>query len=124
MPAGSGEKIRKWGARLFERAQGIDNSPVEPYSDPKSISAEDTFAHDVDSIPELEKMLMSQAEEVGRALRKHGLRGRTVTLKLKYSDFKTVTKSRTLPDPIDSTDVLFATARQLLKELNPARKVR
>lgn len=118
------KKFGKWGARLFEKAQGIDNSPVEPHSDPKSISAEDTFAHDVDSIPELEKMLLSQAEEVGRSLRKHGLRGRTVTLKLKYADFKTVTKSRTLPDPIDSTDVLFATSRRLLKELNPARKVR
>lgn len=118
------KKFGKWGARLFEKAQGIDHSPVEPYGDPKSISAEETFARDIDSITDLEKMLLSQAEEVGRDLRKHGLRGRTVTLKLKYSDFKVVTRSRTLPEAFDSTDLLFATARKLLGELKPSGKVR
>ncbi len=118
------KKFGKWGGRLFEKAQGIDHSPVEPSSDPKSISAEETFARDVDSIAEIEKMLLSQAEEVGRDLRKHGLRGRTVTLKLKFSDFKVITRSRTLPEPFDSTDLLFATARRLLRELKLSAKIR
>lgn len=118
------KKFGKWGARLHDKARGIDDSPVETNSDPKSISAEETFQHDVDSIPELEKMLLSQAEEVARDLRRHRFQGRTVTLKVKYSDFKTVTRSRTLPEPFDSTHVLFSTARQLLLDLNPARKIR
>lgn len=118
------KKFGKWGALLHEKARGIDNSPVEPGSDPKSISAEETFAHDVDSIPELEKMLMLQAEEVGRDLRRHNLQGRTITLKLKFSDFKTITRSRTLPDAVDSTQVLFDTGRQLLRNLRLSSKVR
>lgn len=118
------KKFGKWGARLYDKAQGIDETPIETVSDPKSISAEDTFARDVDNMDELEKMLLSQAEEVGRDMRRHSLQGRTVVLKLKYSDFKTVTRSRTLASPFDSTQVLFNTARQLLKELKPARKVR
>jgi len=118
------KKFGKWGARLYEKAQGIDETPIETVSDPKSISAEETFARDVESMAELEKMLLSQAEEVGRDLRSHGIQGRTVVLKVKYADFKTVTRSRTLPSPFDSTQVIFTTAQQLLRELNPARKVR
>ncbi len=118
------KKFGKWGAVLFERAQGVDNSPVEPYSEPKSISAEETFRQDMDSIPGLEKILLSQAEEVGRDLRKEGFKGRTVTLKLKYSDFKTITRSRTLPEPFDSTELLFSTGRQLLGEVKLSGKVR
>ena len=118
------KKFGKWGLRLHEKARGIDNSPVEPCSDPKSISAEETFSHDVDTFPELEKMLMAQAEDVGRDLRKHGLQGRTVTLKIKFSDFRTVTRSRTLPDPVDSTQVLFDVGRQLLRDLKLPQKVR
>ncbi len=118
------KRFGKWGMRLFEKAQGLDNSPVEPYSDPKSISAEETFPSDIDNLAELEKMLMIQCEEVGRDLRGSGFQGRTVTLKLKYSDFRTITRSRTLPEPFDSTHVLFGTARQLLRELKLAGKVR
>jgi DNA polymerase IV len=118
------KKFGKWGVRLYEKAQGIDNSPVEPYSDPKSISAEETFSHDVNSMADLEKMLMSQAEEVGRDLRKSGLQGRTVTLKVKFSDFKTVTRSRTLPEPVDSTQILFNIGQQLLRDMKLPRDVR
>lgn len=118
------KKFGKWGAVLLERARGVDNSPVEPYSEPKSISAEETFRKDTDSIPEMEKILLSQAEEVGRDLRKEGFKGRTVTLKLKFSDFKTITRSRTLPEPFDSTELLFSTGQQLLSEVKISGKIR
>ncbi|MHC1725862.1 MAG: DNA polymerase IV [Syntrophobacteraceae bacterium] len=118
------KKFGKWGLALYERAQGIDHSIVEPHSDPKSISAEETFAEDVDSTAELEKMLLSQSDEVGRELRKLGFKGRTVTVKVKFTDFKTITRSRTLPEPFDTTQLLFDTGRQLLQELRPARKIR
>jgi len=117
-------KLGKWGAALYARAQGIDNSPVEPYSDPKSLSAEHTLSSDTDNIVELEKVLLSQAEEVGRELRKRGFKAKTVTLKIKLSDFKLITRSRTLAEPFDTTDMLFNTGHKLLADLKPARKVR
>ena len=68
-------------------------------------------------VEEIKKWLLSQAESVGRDLRKEGYRGRTITLKVKYSDFKVVTRSRTLPEPTNSTRVIFDTAVRLLGEL-------
>lgn len=118
------KKFGKWGLALYEKARGIDLSPVEPHSNPKSISAEETFSEDVDSIAELEKMLLSQSEEVGRELRELGFKGRTVTLKIKFTDFKTITRSRTLPEPFDTTQLLFDTGRQLLREQKLTSKVR
>jgi DNA polymerase-4 len=117
-------RFGKWGAVLHARAMGIDHSPVEPCTAPKSVSAENTLACDTDDTAELEKMLMSQAEEVGRELRQMGFRARTVTLKIKLSDFKTITRSRTLPEPFDTTDILFGTGQKLLEELKPGQKVR
>ncbi len=117
-------KFGKWGAALYAKAQGIDNSAVEPYSDPKSISSENTFAEDTGNIAELGKMLLSQAEEVGREIRKLGLKARTVILKIKLCDFKTITRSRTLPEPFDTTDVLFHTGHKLLADMKLTSKVR
>ncbi len=117
-------KFGKWGVALYAKAQGIDNSAVEPYSDPKSISAEHTFDKDTDNIAELEKMLLIQAEEVGREIRKLGFKARTVNLKIKLSDFKTITRSRTLPEPFAATDVLFNAGLKLLADLKLTRKVR
>ncbi len=118
------KKFGKWGNSLYDRARGIDNSPVEPHCDPKSISAERTLPEDTDSIAELEKLLLSQAEEVGRELRKLGFTARTVTLKVKLSDFKLSARSRTLPEPFDATEVLFSAGQRLLSDLKLTRKVR
>ncbi|MDR3567954.1 MAG: DNA polymerase IV [Syntrophobacteraceae bacterium] len=124
-PAGYWDsRLGKWGGALYARASGIDDSPVEPCSAPKSVSAEHTLARDTDNCFELKKVLLSQAEEVGRELRKIGFKARTVTLKIKMSDFKTITRSRTLPEPFDSTDTLFAVGRKLFADLGPAGKVR
>ncbi|MCE5336758.1 MAG: DNA polymerase IV [Desulfobacteraceae bacterium] len=117
-------RLGKVGAVLYDRALGKDDSPVEPHSEPKSISAEETFPADVSSTGELEKTLLAQAEEVGRELRGLGYTGRTVTLKIKFSDFKSLTRSRTLPEPFDATQVLFDVGRQLLLDLKLARRVR
>jgi len=117
-------KFGKWGSSLYAKAKGVDNSAVEPCSDPKSISAEQTFSRDTNSVDDLERMLLSQAEEVGRELRKSGFKARTVILKVKLSDFKLITRSRTLTDPFDVTDVLFHTGLKLLRDLKLTRKVR
>jgi DNA polymerase-4 len=117
-------RFGKWGAALYEKARGIDNSAVEPYSDPKSISAERTFPEDTGNIVALEKMLLSQAEEVGREIRRRGFKAKTVTLKVKFFDFKTITRSRTVCEPFDTTETLFEAGRKLLAELKLVRKVR
>jgi DNA polymerase-4 len=118
------KKFGKWGDSLHRKAQGIDNSPIEPHSDPKSISAERTLPEDTDGIAELEKVLLSQSEEVGEELRKLGFTARTVTLKVKFSDFKLTARSRTLPDPFDTTETLFNAGQRLLEDLKLRRKVR
>jgi DNA polymerase-4 len=118
------KRYGKWGGSLYQRAQGIDNSPIEPHCDPKSISAERTLPEDSDDSAVLERVLLSQAEEVGMELRNHEFTARTVTLKVKLSDFKLIARSRTLPEPFDTTETLFNTGRRLLAELKLHRKAR
>ena len=118
------KRFGRYGATLYERAQGIDRSPVVPYSAPKSCSAEDTFSSDISDHEELRKWLLLQSENVGRELRRDGLLARTVTLKVKYSDFRVVTRSRTLHEPTNCTRSLFSVVDQLLNELNMNSKVR
>lgn len=118
------KRFGKYGVNLYDKAQGIDRSQVVPYSAPKSCSAEDTFAKDISDQKELRKWLLLQAENVGRELRRDGLLGRTVTLKVKFSDFRVVTRSRTLHEPTNCTRTLFTVVGQLLEELNISNKVR
>ncbi len=117
-------RLGKTGAKIYERSQGIDTSPVVPDSEPKSSSAEDTFPEDTDRVPELEKWLWTQSESVGRDLRRTGCRGRTITIKIKFSDFKIVTRSKTLAEPTDCTQLIFNTAVGLLQQVRLPRKVR
>jgi DNA polymerase IV len=118
------KRLGKYGLKVYEKAQGIDLSPVVPSAEPKSISAEDTFRQDTDDVNELEKWLMVQSESVGRELRKDGYRGRTVTLKVKLSDFTTHTRSRTLHEPTACTETIFRMAAELLRELKMTKKLR
>ncbi|HAU38454.1 MAG TPA: DNA polymerase IV, partial [Phycisphaerales bacterium] len=75
---------------------------------------EQTFAVDVTELAELRRVLLQQVEQVSRRLRKHALRARTVTLKLRTGDFTTRTRSATLPAPTDSTEEIWKTAQGLL----------
>lgn len=118
------KRLGKCGAGIYEKALGIDNSPVVPFSEPKSCSAEDTFSVDTDSLPELEKWLLHQAQSVGRELRRDGYRARTITIKVKFQDFRLITRSRSLGEPTDCTNVIFKTAAELLRELKLQTKVR
>ena len=118
------DKLGRYGLRLRELAQGIDDSPVCPESPVKSIGSECTLSEDTRDLTLLRKWLMSQAEEVGERLRSHDLRARTVTLKLKYSDFKLITRSRTLEEPACATKVLFDAAIELLDRCPLNRPVR
>jgi DNA polymerase IV len=118
------KRLGKSGAHLYQRAQGIGSATVTPHHEPKSCSAEDTFAADTDDLEELKKWLLHQAESIGGDLRKHGTKGKTVTLKVKFADFKTVTRSSTLPEPTHSTRIIYDAAVRLLENLKLTAKVR
>lgn len=114
----------KWGRALFERAQGIDPRAVDPVRLVKSESAECTFERDTRDREFLARMLMAHAERVGASLRGHRLSGRTITLKVKFADFRQITRSRTLAGATNSTQTIFETGRELLEELKLSQAVR
>jgi DNA polymerase-4 len=113
------------GEHLHRLAQGLDDSPVEPGGEPKSISAETTFAQDVNDPDMLRSTLLSLSEDVGRRLRAEGFVARTIKLKLRFESFETLTRNLTIADPTDSDTVIFRTAWSLLeRHKRPGRKVR
>lgn len=109
------------GAQLHRMAHGRDDRPV-PYYNPdedgrKQISREETLAQDTRELEVLERRLMALCEEVGRRLRKSQQCARTVTLKIKLSNFKSHTRSETLDEPTELDEVIFEVARDLLRRV-------
>ena len=92
-----------------------------PERDAKSISHETTFERDIGDTAVLRAWLMDLVEQVGCRLRRHGLRGRTVHLKVRFADFSTITRSCTLPEPTNITDELWRAASEMLVHRLPAR---
>jgi DNA polymerase-4 len=104
------------GPQLFARARGEDDgAEIAPRELPKSISRECTFGEDTADPAFCEAMLHYLAERACRDLRGHRMTARTVTLKLRYRDFTTVTRSATLRTPTDSDRVVAGTARELFR---------
>jgi DNA polymerase-4 len=108
------------GEYLWRLAHGIDDRPVAPERDAKSISHETTFDRDVADVEVLQACLVDLTEQVGCRLRRHGLRGRTVHLKVRFADFSLVTRSRTLPEPTDITQELWQAVNAILGQRLPA----
>jgi DNA polymerase-4 len=100
-------RFGKHGAELSRHAIGIDDSPIVTQHEAKSISQEVTFARDIQDPESLRKTLRQLSEQVGRSLRKSGLHGRTVKLKLRWHDFTTLTRQITLPHPSDLDEEIF-----------------
>jgi DNA polymerase-4 len=113
------KRFGKWGEQLFLLARGIDERDVEGSGEweRKSISAQSTFPTDLSRWEDLEERLLELSERVSRRARAKGLAGRTVVLRARYPDFRTVTRNRTLEIPTRSTAVLFRTAADLLRIL-------
>ncbi len=106
------------GAMLHDRARGIDPTPVEGGGRPhRSISREVTFGIDVTDPAELRRVLARHAERVGADLRRSGKRARTVTLKLRWNDFTTLTRAHTLDRPVLATPAILEAGEALLDEL-------
>ena len=118
------ERLGKYGGALHDRARGIDPNGVVTTSAAKSCSAENTFSEDTGDRGQLTQWLLAQSERVGSDLRRHGYKGRTVTLKVKFADFKQITRSKTLSARTDNTTVIFETACELLAQVELRRAVR
>ncbi len=110
---------RAAGHHLHELAHGRDERRVEPDRETKSIGQEETFPRDVHDPEKLRREVRRLAERVGSRLRAKGLAGRTVTLKLRYPDFRTITRSTTLPEPVDGSAEIARLALGLLDRVEP-----
>lgn len=109
----------KAGAFYYRIVRGIDERPVQPHRETKSVGAEDTFAYDLTTAEEMGEELDKIAVLVNARLVKNQLKGRTVTLKIKYSDFRQVTRSQSFTYFIDDTETIAATAKTLLAATDP-----
>jgi len=115
------ERFGKWGLALAGKARGADaggwfDSEIGEEEDPKSISHEHTFDQDTSDAQVLESTLARLAEMVGRRLREHGLHARTVQLKLRYKDFSTITRARTLAHSTQLDTELIRESRELFRK--------
>ncbi len=118
-------RFGKAGLLLADRARGVDPAPVSDGGrGAKSISREVTFEEDVNDLDELRRVLRAHAERVGADLRRQSRRARTVTLKLRWSDFTTLTRSRTVAQPVQLTDELSGIGVALLDELLARERLR
>ena len=111
-------RFGKWGSALWRLANGIDHRSVKPWETQKSISQETTFDEDTGDEGAIHKTLLGLAESLSRLMRKSKLKGRTVTLKIRLEDFSTFTRSKTLSDFVDSSQILKGVAIGLYKKFN------
>jgi DNA polymerase-4 len=104
----------KAGKFYYKIVRGIDNREVQPHRETKSVGAEDTFPYDLKELEEMHEALESIAQIVHNRLQRHKLTGRTITLKIKYHDFKQVTRSQSFVESVSELETLVLTAKQLL----------
>ncbi len=114
--------------RVRRLAAGIDEREVVTDSDARQISQEQTFRINIAEAEHIRGELLEQVQQVARRLRKHQLRAGGVTLKIRYGDFETITRSRTVDEPTDRTDVLWKTTLEVFnawagKSFQPVRLI-
>ena len=107
------DSLGEGGRQLWRLAHGRDDRVVVPDEAAKSVSVETTFARDVGDRDALRGCLLELVEQLGERMRRVGVRGRTIELKARTSDFRTFSRSATLPDPTDLTELIWRTAAEL-----------
>ncbi|TSD64880.1 DNA polymerase IV [Inquilinus sp. KBS0705] len=107
-------RFGKAGAFYYRIVRGIDDREVQPHRETKSMGAEDTFAYDLTTLDEMNAELDKIARLVHDRLLRYQLKGRTITLKIKYSDFRQITRSQSLPDMVDDEATISTVAKNLL----------
>ena len=109
---------------FWRLSRGLDTRPVVPDRVAKSVSHETTFRRDITEREPLRAWLMELAGQVGRRLRRHEIRGRTVQIKIRFPDFRTITRSLSLSEPSSSSDELEAAIDELFSRVEVANGVR
>lgn len=109
---------------LQHLARGQDDRPVAPDQEPKSVGNEETFEADLTGRDVIRRQLLALSEKVGWRLRRMGRMGRTVSVKIRFASFKTITRSRTLPEPTCLDEVIFATVTALCEKVTWGEGVR
>jgi DNA polymerase IV len=112
----------KHGIKMHLLSMGVDDREVVPEFDAKSIGHEDTFARDIVDIDRLKTELLSQANKVAYRMRREGVTGRTITLKVKYKNFVQATRSITIGKPTDDGLEIYNTACSLLKNTEAGKR--
>ena len=105
----------KAGKFYYNIVRGIDDRQVQPHRETKSISAEDTFPYDLKDLDEMYEAVDTLSKIVYERIMRHGVKGRTLTLKIKYHDFKQITRSQSLPQPFADWETIRTTGRRLLQ---------
>ncbi|HEX5423411.1 MAG TPA: DNA polymerase IV [Candidatus Acidoferrales bacterium] len=107
------ETFGQWGTALYRKARGIDSYEFFIDAEPKSISHNQTFGHDTNDRARLETTLSHLCQKATKRLRDAGLHARTITLTLRYTNFKTITRNETLAEPSDLDAIILASVRNL-----------
>ena len=115
---------QSYGSYLYEASRGMDESPLVTHWEPKSISRETTFQRDVDNWQVIAKNLADLTKEVVTGMKDEGYLGRTVTLKVRFNDFKTYTRAKTLERFSDSIEEIRRAAFDCLRRVELTKRVR
>jgi DNA polymerase-4 len=114
----------KAGIFFHQIANGIDDRPVIPHRVRKSVGIENTFHQDISTTDEMVTQLIILQDGLWQRLKKHGVFGKTITLKVKYEDFEQITRSQTFPVPLSDFRHVRNAVRDLLNFANPSKPVR
>ncbi|PKQ65076.1 DNA polymerase IV [Labilibaculum filiforme] len=114
----------KAGVYYFQIAQGVDDRPVNPNRIRKSVSTEHTFLTDLSDRELIKKDLLATAEDLLRRLKKSGFRGKTLSIKVKYSNFEQVTRSKTVLTELNQLDQILSLANELLNQVELKESIR
>lgn len=115
---------QSYGSYLHKASRGIDESPLVTHWEPKSISKETTFQRDIDNWQLIAKNLAELTQDVVSSMKEEGYRGRTVTVKVRFTDFKTYTRAKTLDKFTDSEGEIRRAAFDCLGRFELKKKVR
>ncbi len=116
------KRFGRHGSGLYRYSRGIDNRPVRTDRVRKSLGHERTYASDLRSLEEMETQLDDLAERVAKGLERRELAARTITVKVRYDDFTTLTRSQTLPDPTASKRLIASLAKKLLRSTEAGQR--
>ena len=111
----------KSGRYFYDLARGIDLRPVQPHRERKSIGAEDTFVDDVDDLDDAKMFLRPLVQKVWAISERKELRGRTATVKIKFSNFEQITRSHSLPHAYEDMETFWQTCQRLVEGEHPFR---